>query len=1028
MDAVTVVARFRGAETGDTDFGEWSLTDNTIKHNEKHHEFNFDAVLNPSRTQAELYEAAGRKIINFFCDGYNATIFAYGQSGSGKTFSMLGPEEVTEILINSKDNIPPEVAQLFGITPRATFHIFENIKEGQAKGTTYTLKVSYLEVYNEMINDILQMPPGQNLKLREYPNEGMKVIGIFEQESNTPEKVFEAISNGTANRIVCSTGQNARSSRSHTVFVIALDQVTADGTKKSAKINLVDLAGSEKLSKTGAEGQALKEAQKINLSLTTLGRCIKALTSGGGEHVPYRESKLTLILKESLSGAAMTTLIVTGSMRKVHQEETIGTMQFAERAKQVKTSAKSNTKKSYEELEKLYNRLTEEVKMLKSGVISSAGSESVPQGISEAKVEEQGNVDNSAFEELKGKYESLKESSIKEIETLRNKIAEAEANMNKIDYLEVHEEMEAMRDQLELDNKKLETLSKSKEEERIAHEKILESHNLKVEEILQHINHAKHEFHKNQKQIAAFENELGQKDQEIFQKNEEVQKIKHDKKEYKNQMKNLEEQVKAEEHNRAHIESEIEKVKAEIAKCKEKKEELEEGIDKAEADSQEIMAKSFLLKKKEAGLIQETERFKAEKANLEHEYEELKHARSHKSHLKSEFKEKSELEKANILGQIILIESQIEKVKEEFRENKNSSKVEEFNKIKIQYAEAKSAHIVKEIAKTKEKKHELLSQSQKLTSELEKLKELTEIKETENQKLKEEYKKATVACNRMNKEISDEKQARSRLIKNIRVVEDSLVKAIKEAEHQAKVEEQMKMTEYIQKMNIMRNEVEKKQSDLEKNKKLLREEISKVRAETQATYKIKIESDSKIKAMKIEYFHKGDKLFQTTGQLNKNLAEKNSEIMKIKQLISENESKINQANTQIAKLEADVRHKEAERDIERKNTIRSTIVPRKMSTFQAPIPKPDSKTGSTLPSVVLKKTGSKFLEAAFKESEKAQNDSLTITETYKVHYEIQSIKALYANLDYVSERKEGDLDEVPEEHKRSSSSSSSSSN
>ena len=309
MEAVTVVARFRGAETGDTDFGEWSLSDNTIKHNEKHHEFNFDAVLNPSKTQAELYEAAGRKIMNFFCDGYNATIFAYGQSGSGKTFSMLGPEEVTETLVNKSETIPPEVFELFGILPRATFHIFESINEGQSHGTKYEIRVSYIEVYNEMINDILACPPNQNLKLREFPNQGMCVIGMLETVRNTPEAVFEAISAGTANRIVCSTGQNARSSRSHTVFIISMDQVLLDGTVKKSKINLVDLAGSEKLSKTGAQGQALKEAQKINLSLTTLGRCIKALTSGGSEHVPYRESKLTLILKESLSGTAMTTLI-----------------------------------------------------------------------------------------------------------------------------------------------------------------------------------------------------------------------------------------------------------------------------------------------------------------------------------------------------------------------------------------------------------------------------------------------------------------------------------------------------------------------------------------------------------------------------------------------------------------------------------------------------------------------------------------------------------------------------------------------
>ena len=340
-------------------------------------------------------------------DGYNGTIFAYGQSGSGKTFSMLGPEEVTEVLVSQSSILTPEVEELFGIVPRATFHIFDLINEGKAHGTKYMVKVSYLEIYNESVNDILTVPVRQNLKIREFPNLGMCVIGMEERVVTCPENVFECISAGTVNKIVCSTGQNSRSSRSHTVFVITCEQWLIDGTSKVSKINLVDLAGSEKLSKTGAQGQALKEAQKINLSLTTLGRCIKALTGKPGEHVPFRESKLTLILKESLGGNSKTCLIVTGSMRKIHEDETISTLQFAERAKMVKTTAKSNVKRSVEELELMIEQLKAEIVQLKARL--KKGGSFVDENSEE-------------LNELKAKFQLLQNSSSKQIEELADEL------------------------------------------------------------------------------------------------------------------------------------------------------------------------------------------------------------------------------------------------------------------------------------------------------------------------------------------------------------------------------------------------------------------------------------------------------------------------------------------------------------------------------------------------------------------------------------------------------------------------------
>ena len=590
MEAVTVVARFRGAESGMDDFGDWVLTDNIIKHKEKHHEFNFDAVLNPSRTQEELYESAGRKIISFFMDGYNATIFAYGQSGSGKTFSMLGPEEVTEVLVNQKDDVPAEVAALFGILPRATFHMFEAIQAGQQKGTKYNVKVSYIEVYNEMINDILASPTNMNLKMREFPNQGMCVIGMLETVSNTPELVFQAIANGTANRVVCSTGQNARSSRSHTVFIISVEQVLADGTVKVSKINLVDLAGSEKLSKTGAQGQALKEAQKINLSLTTLGRCIKALTSGGAEHVPYRESKLTLILKESLSGAAMTTLIVTGSMRKVHQEETISTMQFAERAKMVKTSAKSNAKRSYEELEKLFAKLSQEVKALKQGIV---GGGNLEEGVEvHAAIESD---DRELIQQLSEKYARLGQESVKEIEELRQKITKAEANVEKIDYLEVHEEMEELRDRLDDGNNKLVKISQEKDEERYAYEKKLNEIDGDYEELSEKILKAQQEVQSVLKQIESLNAEISAKDSEIINISQKVEECNSARKVHEDILEECNSRLASEKHSQTELISEIASAKTSIDESREVQHSLEKKASTMEREVEEIKGRVQIL-------------------------------------------------------------------------------------------------------------------------------------------------------------------------------------------------------------------------------------------------------------------------------------------------------------------------------------------------------------------------------------------------------------------------------------------------
>lgn len=174
-------------------------------------------------------------------NGYNGTIFAYGQSGSGKTYTMMGPEDVTDCLIHGIDSVSENVQELFGIIPRTILTIFQVINDGIKKGIKFSLKCSYLEVYNESINDLLTNPPKLGLKIREYPNIGMVVMGLEESYVSSPEEIFKILAIGTENRIVSSTNQNQRSSRSHTVFVLNLEQKFFDGSQKVSKLNLVDL-------------------------------------------------------------------------------------------------------------------------------------------------------------------------------------------------------------------------------------------------------------------------------------------------------------------------------------------------------------------------------------------------------------------------------------------------------------------------------------------------------------------------------------------------------------------------------------------------------------------------------------------------------------------------------------------------------------------------------------------------------------------------------------------------------------------
>ncbi|KAK3579189.1 hypothetical protein CHS0354_022725 [Potamilus streckersoni] len=300
--------------------------------------FTFDYIADIKSTQEQIFSIAAKSIIESCVAGYNGTIFAYGQTGSGKTYTMLGPAE-------GEDSFQHEMR---GIIPRSFECLFNAVNREQNgnPGKEFLLKCTFLEIYNEQVFDLLE--PGVGLHMRESMKAGAFVEGLQEVVIRDASEAYQTLNQGWINRTVASTSMNRESSRSHAVFSIVIEsKAEKEGVKlvKTSQLNLVDLAGSERQKDTNASGQRLKEASNINQSLSTLGNVINSLVScanGKTKHVPYRDSKLTFLLRNSLGGNAKTHMIACVHPGAKCFGETLSTLQFAKRAKMIKNKAVIN--------------------------------------------------------------------------------------------------------------------------------------------------------------------------------------------------------------------------------------------------------------------------------------------------------------------------------------------------------------------------------------------------------------------------------------------------------------------------------------------------------------------------------------------------------------------------------------------------------------------------------------------------------------------------------------------------------------
>lgn len=305
------------------------------------HTFVFDRVFRWDASQKEVYDYAAKPIINAVLRGFNGTVFAYGQTSSGKTYTMEGPD------------IEDKIYQ--GVIPRMVWSIFDGIYNAD-EHIEFLVKVSIVEIYNERIRDLLD-PKKDSLKVHEDKARGVFIGEVTESYVGCEQEIFDAMRAGHYNRSMAVTNMNEHSSRSHLVFMLTIEQKNLhDRSVKVGKLHLVDLAGSEKVAKTGASGERLDEAKNINRSLSALGNVINALTDKKYTHVPYRDSKLTRVLQESLGGNAKTSLIITCSPSNFNEQETLSTLRFGQRAKKIKNVVKVNHERSAEELKLLLEK------------------------------------------------------------------------------------------------------------------------------------------------------------------------------------------------------------------------------------------------------------------------------------------------------------------------------------------------------------------------------------------------------------------------------------------------------------------------------------------------------------------------------------------------------------------------------------------------------------------------------------------------------------------------------------------------
>lgn len=335
MENIKVYSRLR-------ENNNFIIENNTIKINDK--QFILDGIFS-NISQEDIYNNTCSNCVESVLEGYNCSIFAYGCTGTGKTYTMfnLGGAGTQKSV---------------GIVPRICSDIFDKID-----AESFSIKCSFIEIYIEKIKDLLNTKT-KDLKLKQNANGSVYIKNITEKSVVNTEDILSVIQTGFKNRSTASTSLNDFSSRSHAIVSLYISQTKEDGTEIQSKIHFIDLAGSENVGKSEVKGMNLQEAQYINKSLSALSNVISALTEKGREHIPYRDSKLTYLLNDSLGGNSKTIIITTISDKNIN--DTLNTLNFAKRAKEIKNLPKVNKVETVSSLLKTISELQKRIAELET--------------------------------------------------------------------------------------------------------------------------------------------------------------------------------------------------------------------------------------------------------------------------------------------------------------------------------------------------------------------------------------------------------------------------------------------------------------------------------------------------------------------------------------------------------------------------------------------------------------------------------------------------------------------------------------
>jgi len=439
---IQVFVRVRPLNQSERDQGSWAVL-NTVgprevevqekPNNSLTKKFNFDRVFGPKTSQEDVYKTVVGRLINEVTQGYNCTVFAYGQTGTGKTHTMEG---------KTGAGVPIDKDPNAGMIPRALGALFDHLYKSDA--TEWSVRVSFLELYNEEIFDLLSASD-DHPKLRLYDDgvrKGSVVIqGLEEVRVHDKQEVYRILERGSERRRTAETKMNANSSRSHTVFTVTvyINQHSPEGDDMyiKGKLNLVDLAGSESIGRSGAVDKRAKEAGQINQSLLSLGRVIKSLVSKE-PHVPYRDSKLTRLLQDSLGGKTKTSIIATVSPASINVEETLSTLTYANTAKGIQNRPEVNQKISKREQLSEYHA---EIDKLKSELQAARDKDGVfmPKELYDKQIKDKEWSDKEIQEKtlllkaMEEELEKLKEIFAETTEKLQETIAQKEKTQRALD-------------------------------------------------------------------------------------------------------------------------------------------------------------------------------------------------------------------------------------------------------------------------------------------------------------------------------------------------------------------------------------------------------------------------------------------------------------------------------------------------------------------------------------------------------------------------------------------------------------------